>query len=197
MNTSATGGYLVPTSSLPAEDTALEDQLQTMVVGITGIDGTLVRPRWQPNPPKQPAADVNWCAIGVMRSTQDTYAAIVHHPDRPDGAGHDEMQRHETIEVLASFYGPAGQGYANLLSDGLQIAQNREALYFENLALLDATDVQAAPALQNEQWIRRYDLAMRFRRQITRTYDVLNLLSADGTIQSEQGSQNWETPQET
>jgi hypothetical protein len=190
-NTSATGGFLAPTSTQPAEDTALEDQLQSVVVGITGLDDDLVRPRWTPTPRSQPPATTNWCAIGVVRTQADTYSAVIHHSD---GNGYDEEQNHETIEVLASFYGPSGQGYAAILRDGLRIPQNRETLYANNLALYDATDITAAPALVNDQWIRRYDLTIRFRRQVTRTYDVLNLLSAAGTIHAEDRSQEWATP---
>jgi hypothetical protein len=185
---------LVPTSQPPAEDTALEDQIQAVVVGITGLDPTLVRPRWQPTPPKQPAATVNWCAIGVTRIEADTYNYVEHHSE---GDGHDEQQRHETIELLASFYGPGGQGFAAQLRDGLYIPQNREALFANGLSLIDAADVIAAPALVNTQWIRRYDLTVCFRRQVTRTYDVLNLLSAEGTIITETNTQDWQTPQES
>lgn len=191
MTDSSTGGYLAPTSPPPATDDALDDQLQAAVVGITGLDGTLVRPRWQPTPPKQPAAGTNWCAIGVTDVTADTYAWIGHHPD---GDGYDEMQRHVTFDVLASFYGPAGQSYAGLLRDGLQIAQNREALYLQGIAFVEASRIIAAPALINEQWVRKYDLTVTLRTQITRTYAVLSLLEASGSISTQNSTQSWETP---
>ncbi|GAC1042260.1 phage neck terminator protein [Rhizobium sp. No.120] len=191
MTDSSTGGYLTPTSPPPATDDQLDDQIQEAVVGITGLSSDLVRPRWVPIPAKQPPATTNWCAIGVTRLIGDTYAWVGHHPD---GDGYDELQRHVTFEVLASFYGPAGQAYAGLLRDGLQISQNREALYLQDIAFVEASDIIAAPALINEQWVRKYDLAVTFRTQITRKYAVLNLLSASGTIVTETFTQPWETP---
>jgi hypothetical protein len=197
-NTSATGGYLVPSSPPPAEDDGLEDQIKLMIQGITGFDPNFVRPRWQPTPPKQPPANANWCAFGVTRQDPDTYASIVHDGT---GDGTDTAIRHETIEILASFYGPAGQGYAAMLRDGLMIPQNREALYANGMALYDAMEIIAAPDLTNTQWIRRYDLTVRLRRRVERTYPVLNLLSAEGTIETQNAtntnSQDWETPQES
>lgn len=197
-NTSATGGYLAPAvSTPPTEDRDLDRQIQQLVVGITGLNGTLVRPRWQPQNqlPKLPEATVNWCAIGVVSITPDANAAIVHRS--PAGSdGYDEMQRHEIIEILCSFYGPAGQGYAALLRDGLSIAQNREALFLENMGLYDTGQIVTAPDLMNQQWIRRYDLTVRLRRQVVRTYPVENLLSAVGTIHTESLNEdfNTETP---
>ena len=47
-NTSASGGYLSPTSSPPADDDALSSILHDLVVGVTGLAPTLVFPRWQP-----------------------------------------------------------------------------------------------------------------------------------------------------
>ncbi|NTG86203.1 hypothetical protein G6L15_08595 [Agrobacterium rhizogenes] len=191
MTDSSTGGYLVPTSQPPATDDALDDQIQEAVVGITGLDATLVRPRWQPTPAKQPPAATNWCAIGVTSMDADTYAWVGHHAD---SQGYDEMQRHVTFDVLASFYGPSGQSYAGLLRDGLQIAQNREALYLQGISFVEASKIIAAPALINEQWVRKYDLTVTLRTQITRTYAVLNLLSASGSIITETFTQSWETP---
>ena len=45
-----------------------------------------------------------------------------------------------------------------------------------NTALVDA------PELINQQWVRRYDLRLRLRRKIERTYPVLNILSADTPV---------------
>lgn len=191
MTDSSTGGYLAPTSPPPATDDALDDQIQEAVVGITGLSSDLVRPRWVRIPAKQPPADTNWCAIGVTRMVGDTYAYVGHHPD---GDGHDELQHHVTFEVLASFYGPAGQSYAGILRDGLQIPQNREALYLQEIAFVEASEIIVAPALINEQWVRKYDLTITLRTQITRTYAVLNLLEASGSIINQNSTQSWETP---
>ncbi|MEL6237006.1 MAG: hypothetical protein AAFO57_00055 [Pseudomonadota bacterium] len=181
-NDSSTGGYLSPAvASPPLEDDALTAIFQQMIVGITGLPGNMVRPRWQPNPPKQPEPFTNWCALGIAVQTLDDGPAITHNGA---GNGSDTYIRHEQIDVLASFYGPAAMQYAQLLSDGLAIPQNLEALKAQDMNNVDTGPIRAAPDLINEQWIRRYDVELTFRRKITRSYAVLNILSAQGTVQT-------------
>jgi hypothetical protein len=186
-NDSSTGGFLVPSSTSPAEDADLEDVVQPILVGITGLTGSLVRPRWQVDPPAQPSPVTNWCAFGVTRSQGDITGSVVHDGSGDGGLGASTEQRHETLEILASFYGPAGQGYASLLRGGLGIAQNREALFLAGMGLIECSEITAAPALVNQNWLRRYDLTIRLRRRVDRTYPVRNLLSAHGTIEKETG----------
>lgn len=190
-NTSASGGYLAPPSAAPAYDAALDRVVQQIVVGITGLPGAYVRPRWQPVQPKQPDPSVDWCAIGVQSITPDDGPAIVH-----DGAGDgsDTIRRHEAIEFVASFYGPNGLGSASLLRDGISLPQNVEAIAAVGLAYISTSQITPAPALVNEQWIRKYDIRLSFRRRVDRAYPVLNLLSAHGTSTPEVGpSQNFDT----
>lgn len=178
-NTSATGGYLTPDSSPVPGDDALEDLLQPMVSGITGIPGKYVRPRWQSGNPKQPEPNVNWCAIGVMSTKQDANPALDH---EGSGEGSDQYQRHQEIVLLATFYGPSAQAYGQTLSDGMYVPQNSEALKAKGMAFVEAGELIAAPELINQQWVRRYDLRIRLRRKINRTYQVLNILSAEVTV---------------
>ncbi|KAA2237673.1 phage neck terminator protein [Salinarimonas soli] len=178
-NDSSTRGYLAPLGAPPPDDDDLADILQAMVVGITGLDGALVRPRWQPRPPPVPPVDVNWCAIGITARQGDYLGAVIH-----DGAGEGTSthQRHEDLEVLATFYGPAANGYASRLRDGLSIAQNREPLFLAGIAYV----APGAPVQLSDEVgaliRRRVDLPLQFRRQTDRTYAVLNLRSAQGGI---------------
>lgn len=182
MTDSSTGGYLSPAvASPPLEDDALTAIFQQMIVGITGLPGNMVRPRWQPNPPKQPEPTVNWCALGIAVQTLDDGPAIVHNGA---GNGSDTYIRHEQIDVLASFYGPNGMQNAQLLSDGLAIPQNLEQLKAQDMNSVDTGQIRTAPDLINEQWVRRYDIELTFRRKITRSYNVLNTLTAQGTVQT-------------
>lgn len=179
-NDSSTGGYLQPAViSPPLEDDALTAIFQQMIVGITGLPGNMVRPRWQPTVPKQPEPTANWCALGIAVQTLDDGPAIIHNGA---GNGSDTYIRHEQIDVLASFYGPAAMQNAQLLSDGLAIPQNLEQLKAQDMNSVDTGPIRAAPDLINEQWVRRYDLELTFRRKITRSYAVLDILSAQGTI---------------
>lgn len=178
-NTSATGGYLSPSGAVPVEDAALDAVLQQAIVGITGLPGAMVRPRWQPTVPKQPEPTANWCALGITRTGPADFPAIEHDGT---GDGQSTLHRHEEFDALVSFYGPAASGYAKTLRDGLYLAQNRETLQAAGIDLIGTSDQTAAPDLINQQWVRRYDVTLSFRRHVARTYPVLNLLSADPAI---------------
>lgn len=181
-NTSATGGYLAPTAPVPPEDDELDDLLQAVVAGITGLPGAMVRPRWQPTVPKQPEPSVNWCALGVEVQENDAGPAIQHDPT---GNGSDTYIRHQAIELLCTFYGPAAKGYAQRLADGLAIPQNSEQLGLNDMAYVSAGEIRAAPDFVNQQWVRRYDIKLALRRKITRTYPVLNILSAQVSTETD------------
>ena len=184
-NDSSTGGYLAPfVTTPPTEDGDLDAQLQALVVGITGLDDTLVRPRWQPVVPKQPGRTIDWCAIGVITTAPDDTAAIIH--TSAAGVEQDTLQRHEVIEVMASFYGPNANGYLARLRDGLSIAQNREALQAQGLGFIATDRTTKAGDFVNQGWIGRSDIVLRFRRIVTRTYAVLDIASSTGTVLSQE-----------
>jgi hypothetical protein len=196
LNTSASGGYLAPVDlSTPVEDAAFEDQLQAMVVGITGLPGDMVVPRYvQGKPPKQPQLTENWAAVGIISRRALGYPAVIHHPGDLDlgngqtSHGYDEMQQHEEVQVLASFYGPVAAASALRFRDGLAIAQNREALFLNGIAFVDAGNVIAAPEpMANDQWRMRQDVMVTLRRAISRTYPVENLEAAVGEIKIDSG----------
>ncbi len=189
-NTSATGGYLTPSSPPSPMDDCLDDILQAVVVGITGLPGDMVRPRWQPRPPKQPEINQDWCAIGIMSSTPDNTPAIVHDGS---GDGSSTLRRHTSLDVLASFYGPCAGHYASLLSDGLYIAQNREAMMRDGLALIEVEPIRSVPSLINTLWRRTYDLPIRLRRRVDRIYPILNVEQAVGTITARGGNEDGAT----
>lgn len=186
-NTSATGGYLTPTSAPVIEDNALDDVFQELIVGLTALPADLVRPRWQPVDRKMPDIGTNWCAIGVTEDEADSDPYMQHHAA---DQGHDTLQRTENIRVLATFYGPNAKSFAKIARDGLHIAQNREQLEIALLAVIRTDTIRAVPEQINNQWVRRYDLPLVFRRTVQRTYAVNNLTSADVTLHVEQNVVN-------
>ena len=177
-NMSATGGYLSPgVVTPPTEDSDLDAQIQPAIVGICGLDGSLVRPRWQANPPKTPEPSVNWCAIGIADIKQDQgpyleQVAVLTHG----------YQRHEDITLACTFYGPRAQAYAQTLRDGLAIPQNIEALSAVGIKFIECSSTRAVPELYNQQWLKRYDLTVRLRRQVKRAYSVQTVLSATDVL---------------
>lgn len=189
-NTSATGGYLAPTGAVTNDD-AFEDQIQAAIVGITGLVGKMVRPAWQPDPPAKEDLPVDWCAYRVESTEPNWTGAIIHHPE---GQGTDELRRNETVNLLVSFYGPHASGYAGILRDGMLIPQNMEALKAQGIDFLEAGRVIAAPEFINNQWVNRRDLTIKLRRVVSRTYPILNVLSAEGEIVADNGDTNtWNT----
>lgn len=181
-------GYLLPNDApAPLEDDAFENFLHDLFAGITGMANELVRPRWQPEPPNQPARELNWLAFGIMDIDADTYAVTEHDPATigPNPPGSDSLQRHETVEVLISSYGPNSMKNLAVLRDGLQIEQNRAVLTANGMGLTNTGRINPAPSLVKEKWLKRFDMLMVFRRQVRRVYSVYNLASAVGTLNTE------------
>ncbi len=194
MTNSASGGYLHPSSQTPPipRHLSLVQFIQTVLVGVSGLDGTLCRPDWQVNPPKQPDIDIDWLAFGIQVLTPDTYAFV-----GMDGEGVTTTQRQEGIEVGLSIYGPGALDVAGLIIDGFQIPQNLEALRSANMGFVETSAPRHVPELVNERFVDRVQLSVFLRRQITRTYPIVSIVSASGRIHTVLGSEqyllDWET----
>ena len=166
-------GYLTPLNP-PPDDDALLDLLQPIVSGITGIDGTLVRPRWQPDDtPNMPDYTVNWCAVGIARSRPETYHAEQH---VPDADGYNLFITSEEIDVMFSFYGPASQGYARRARDGFRLSQNRAPLQANGMDTLYCSDPLTLPALLTGKWVRRVDMTVTMRRRVSEQYGIRTII---------------------
>jgi len=177
--------YLAPDSTpIPPYDGSLDDIFHDLIQGVTGIDPTLIRPRWQPSPPNQPDFDANWVAFGITSQEVDTFAWVGHNPAGNSGLGTNELERDERVTVLHSFYGPSGSALMARYRDGLQIDQNREALATFGVKLVEVQPSPNVPALLKEKWVRRIDLPVVFIRRVKRSYSVPSLVglsSADPT----------------
>lgn len=181
-NTSATGGALAPVGVQQPADLDLDVILQAVIASTLGFPLADVRPRWQPVSTPMPPRGTDWCAMGVVNTLADTNAVLFHDSQLPTGAGQDILIRHEQSEVLCSLYGPNAVANASLLRDGLQVAQNRESLTGYGIVYVSADRIVRVPDLVNQVWINRADIRLTFRRKISRTYPVLNLLSAAGVV---------------
>lgn len=196
MTDSTAAGALIPADppTEPLEGADLAQVLQQWVVGITGLDGTLVRPRWQQQPPAQPDIGTTWCAIGVLlESSEAGFPVITHDGDADGGLGRDHLRRHKTLDVLASFYGPLGPGYAQRLMDGAYIAQNSEPLLGTGLALISIGDMRQVPEPFQLQWLMRVDVPIRLRRVIDREYLVRNIIATEGDVVTPDVQVAWST----
>jgi len=170
MNTSATGGYILPDGGAVPNDQELEDIFQDFIQGVTGLSGQMVRPRFQEKPPPFPAVGVDWVAFGIRTQRQDDGPYF---DQRDDDAS---SIRHETLELALSFYGNHGQRFAKLFIDGTAIPQNIDQLKPHKIKLIGVGDVLTAPDLLNEQYVHRFDVTATFRRKTERTYAIQSFL---------------------
>lgn len=185
--------YILPTTTQPIPNgLTLQQFIQTVLVGLSGLDGKLVRPSWQVAPPKQPDIATNWMAFGDLLHTPDANAFV-----GMDGDGITTMQRHEAIEIPCSFYGPDAMEYAGLIRDGFQIQPNLDALRSANMGFVQVNEARRVPDLTNERWINRVVMSVFLRREIIRTYPILSLISASGQVHTVLGTEeylyDWET----
>jgi hypothetical protein len=170
--------YLQPsfTQANPGNLT-LTQFLQTVLTGVSGIKGTLVRPKWQPSPPQDPDITVDWLAFGIASIDPNFNAYIATTPDNTT-----QYQRHQQLEVQVSVYGPEAQDTVGLITDGLQIPQNLAGLLSANMGLVEVTKALHIPELINERFFNRYEFAVVLNRQVQRLYPILSFVSASGTI---------------
>lgn len=154
----------------------LDRFLQNWIVCVTGIGKTDLRPRWQPEPANLPAAGRDWAAFGVTTRAADVFPAVVHRSEsETDGAGFDELQRHEELDVLVSFYGPNADAFATALRDNSQVSQNQERLLLAGMALIETSEITTVPSLVKSKWLYRADITVRIRRAIVRQFRVENI----------------------
>ena len=175
-NNSATGGFLQQTSA-SIEGDALKHFIQELIVGVTGIVNTLVRPLWQANPPNMPSIETDWCAFGIQNQIPD---ANSYHKQLANGGA--QLLRHEELEIYCVFYGNNAKINANKLRDGLEIGQNREILLLNGIGLKGFSNTKTFPELINNRYFERSDITMSLRREIRRDYQILHFLAADGTV---------------
>jgi hypothetical protein len=157
------------------EDQALDNFLQQMVVGITGIPATLVRPLWQPEPPNLPTYGTDWVALGIVE--RDLVRGWNYMSHNPANSGTSESVTWENLTLQVSFYGPDAGLYDGLLRDGLFIEQNQAVLLLNGIGLIEWYQSQVVPVLIKERWWRRIDRHVRFMREIDRVYNIENILS--------------------
>ena len=179
--------YLTPSSSaaLPGGLT-LTQFIQTVLVGLSGIDGTLVRPQWQAEPPKMPDINTDWLSFGVRETGPDANGYLW-----TNDAEETVYKRHAQLEVICSFYGPAASENAAIVRDGFQIPDNLVALRSANMGFTGTSPEQRVPEPINGRFFNRVDVAIALRREIQRIYPIVTLLSASGTVHTVTGDEEY------
>jgi hypothetical protein len=184
-NTSASGGYLTPDAlRTPEGDVEFAETLQSIVRGITGLPGQLVRQRWQARAGAQPDIDENWCGVGVGSSDAEGPPAIIVPKDDTNVV---ISRRHYIVTVVASFYGSNAGQLADMLWNGLYLGQNREDMIDKGLNLVDIGRIVHLPDRPNNLWRNRYDVSFRLRRRVEYTYAIQRVKTVQGTIGTDKG----------
>lgn len=169
--------YLAPNSTpVVIDDDALDDAFHDLMAGITGVSGSLVRPRWQATPPTQPDFTTDWIAFGVSVSDVDQFAYIGHDPAGNGGLGTNQVERDEVLKLQCSFYGPNCKTKMSLFRDGLQVDSNRFDLEALGVKFIEMQETINLPALMKERWVKRLDVTSIFRRRVKRVYSIPSLL---------------------
>lgn len=184
--TSATGGYLSPAPiPAPLEGQPLARFLQQLFVGITGLREDMVRPRWQPEPANVPQAGEAWCAMGITSIPGETFAYL------DQGQTSARVRRNIELNILASFYdlgiNNMALPLAGRLRDGFSVPQNREPLTLAGMGLVEVGEPVQAPVLTKNRWLTRIDVPVVIRQLVERTYSILTLDSANGTLVTDTG----------
>ncbi|TXE22180.1 phage neck terminator protein [Serratia ureilytica] len=176
-NDSTAPGYLIPESAGPAYDKALEIHLSEWICGVTGINVTLVYPRWTDPQRQIPKIGTTWCAFGITAQQQALNPADVQISD-----DRSEQWAWERVTVICCFYGPEGAALAARFRAGIFIEQNNAELNRRSgLTLNDAGTLYNVPELINNQWVRRYDLTVTLSRKIVREYNIKSLIATSPT----------------
>jgi hypothetical protein len=172
--------YLQPKTTNPFPDgLTLTQFLQMVLVGISGLPGANVRPKWQVQQPTNPPVDVNWIGFGVDISSPDANAYFASDATDPLKSN---MQRHVGIELGCSIYGPDALETYDILVDGFQVPQNRYALFDNDMGFVEVLPGRKVPELINELWYNRVETSIILRRERERSYGVPRILSASGVI---------------
>lgn len=189
-NNSSVAGYLLPSGpQVYPGNLTLKQFIQTALVGLTGFDGTLIRPKFQLTAPKEPTQLTDWVAFDILDGDSDVNSSNTLQPD-----GSYILQRQEELEIQCAVYGPQAFDTCNLIKNGLQLTQNLAALKAGNIGFIKTTKSTHAPELVGELWNDRYDFSIWLTRQFQLTYPVLSFLSASGTITTIVGTETYLLP---
>jgi hypothetical protein len=158
---------------------ALDRLIHDLIYGVTGMDPTLIRPRYVPEPANMPPADTDWAAFGIQNRVDD------HHASQTFSDLGMTVSRSQEIEVLCSFYGPNATHVQGLLKEGLSLSQNREYMNSQGIAFVSISETRNASMLINQRWNKRMDCVLTLRRYVSRLYPILSLTGSEPVLNTD------------
>lgn len=170
-NTSATGGYIQPTADIININHLIHD----FIMGLTGIDKTLIRPMYQPNAPTIPAFGTDWIAYNVRESDSDNYSSQILNTDY-------ELKRLAQLIVTISFYGSNSYTKIKQFKDALELTQNWEVMRQSGLMLSGSGNIIKVPELHNMRWLDRYNIEIAINQMTIKTAPIISLEKVSTTV---------------
>ena len=173
-NTSTTGGVLLPTI-INDNDLLLDRKIHDLLYTITSIDKKLVFPMWQEVPPAIPPINTDWISFGILNRKDDFTGN--------DNIISDMVTKvisYQDITLLCSIYGSNASRTYQKIKYGLNVSQNREYIRSIGLAYKNIDETITTSTELNKQFYKRLDCKIYFTYKMITTYEVGNLLQADG-----------------
>lgn len=179
--------YILPTSTqgMPG-GLNLIGFIQTVLIGVSGLDGKFVRPKWQVEPLISPGLAVDWIAFAIVNSLPNANGYV----GTPDDNS-TIYSRQETLEIQCSFYGPKCYEIMAEVRDGFQIPQNIESLQKAKMGFTSVSNAVHSPELYNGRYVDRYEMSIFLQKQTLRTYAIQSFVSAKGTIHTVLGNEEY------
>lgn len=143
------------------------------IVGLTGLDNTLVRPMYQPNPPTIPAFGTDW--IGVDIKTIDMNGSSYQTLNKDDIL---TLRRDVTFDVSLAVYGTNALKIATLIRSGMELTYNTEIFRQYNIAFGSHGKVIRAPELHNQRWLERYNLGFTLNYVAVNNTSIMSITEA-------------------
>ena len=187
-------GFVLPSSPDPINDDLLENFFHDVLGSILNLDPTLVRPRWQTNPPNQPSNPTTWLSFGIERTPNQANDLVSY--TYTDGVLTNAW--YEEFKILCSFYGPQMGMFATRLKAGLSIQQNRDAIDFSfsevagppvvdtftstGITYVNCSEPRNVSILINDIWQKKIDMFVTFRRQIEYSYPIESITQVQATL---------------
>jgi len=185
--------YLAALQPGVLDDDALTDFIQSWLVGITGLPGQYVRPRWQQEPPEIPPNNVTWMEFGIRGRARDFDAFVTHFAatTNPVAPAYELVFRSEGLDVDCIIYGPNSDAVTTAMAGATKVEQNLWPLAAQGIRFGSMGDPIAAPEKIKQKWVRRNDIRVSLRRAVSLRYPVQDLESVQVTVATGTGSSSF------
>lgn len=172
-NNSQTGGAL----QVASESFNIYHVIHDFIAGVTGIDNTLIRPMYQPNPPTIPPLGTDWIAYNITSRDE-----IGHSYQSVSTLDVFKMQQQKELELTISIYGSnALQNITNFRA-AIELSQNWDSLRPYNISFQQCGKAIRSPELYNMRWLDKYTIIISLNQLAITNAPIISLINATPTI---------------